>query len=75
MESSDLRETTNICDNEMLNAILAAILSMQPNKHIHFHTDIKRYCTQYIYQHDLTSLFCNLLENAMESAENIPDSL
>ena len=23
---------------------------------------------------DLTSLFCNLLENAVESAENIPDS-
>lgn len=74
MESSDLRETTNICDNEMLNAILCRYQRQCNDKHIHFHTDIRSGTVQYIYQHDLTSLFCNLLENAMESAENIPDS-
>ena len=74
MESSDLRGTTNICDNEMLNAILCRYQRQCNDKHIHFHTDIRSGTVQYIYQHDLTSLFCNLLENAMESAENIPDS-
>ena len=74
MESSDLREITNICDNEMLNAILCRYQRQCNDKHIHFHTDIRSGTVQYIYQHDLTSLFCNLLENAMESAENIPDS-
>ena len=74
MESSDLRETTNICDNEMLNAILCRYQRQCNDKHIHFHTDIRSGTVQYIYQHDLTSLFCNLVENAMESAENIPDS-
>ena len=74
MESSDLRATTNICDNEMLNAILCRYQRQCNDKHIHFHTDIRSGTVQYIYQHDLTSLFCNLLENAMESAENIPDS-
>ena len=74
MESSDLRETTNICDNEMLNAILCRYQRQCNDKHIHFHTDIRSGTVQYIYQHDLTSLFCNLLENAMESAENISDS-
>lgn len=74
IESSDLRETTNICDNEMLNAILCRYQRQCNDKHIHFHTDIRSGTVQYIYQHDLTSLFCNLLENAMESAENIPDS-
>lgn len=74
MEFSDLRETTNICDNEMLNAILCRYQRQCNDKHIHFHTDIRSGTVQYIYQHDLTSLFCNLLENAMESAENIPDS-
>ena len=74
MESSDLRETTNICDNEMLNAILCRYQRQCNDKHIHFHTDIRSGTVQYIYQHDLTSLFCNLLENAIESAENIPDS-
>ena len=74
MESSDLRGTTNICDNEMLNAILCRYQRQCNDKHIHFHTDIRSGTVQYIYQHDLTFLFCNLLENAMESAENIPDS-
>lgn len=74
IESSDLRENTNICDNEMLNAILCRYQRQCNDKHIHFHTDIRSGTVQYIYQHDLTSLFCNLLENAMESAENIPDS-
>ena len=74
MESSDLRGTTNICDNEMLNAILCRYQRQCNDKHIHFHTDIRSGTVQYIYQHDLTSRFCNLLENAMESAENIPDS-
>lgn len=74
MESSNLRGTTNICDNEMLNAILCRYQRQCNDKHIHFHTDIRSGTVQYIYQHDLTSLFCNLLENAMESAENIPDS-
>ena len=55
-----LRETTNICDNEMLNAILFAAISANARQHIHFHTDIRSGTVQYIYQHDLTSLFCNL---------------
>lgn len=41
MESSDLRETTNICDNEMLNAILCRYQRQCNDKHIHFHTDIR----------------------------------
>lgn len=46
---------------------------MQREAHC-FHTDIRSDTVQNIYQHDLTSLFCNLLDNALESADNIPDS-
>ncbi|MDE5777716.1 MAG: GHKL domain-containing protein [Lachnospiraceae bacterium] len=74
MESSDLKETAKICDNEMLNAILCRYQRQCRDKHIVFHTDIRSGAVQTIYQHDLTSLFCNLLDNAVESAENIPDS-
>ena len=49
MESSDLRETTNICDNEMLNAILCRYQRQCNDKHIHFHTDIRSGTVQYIY--------------------------
>lgn len=74
MESSDLKETSRICDNEMLNAILCRYQRQCNDKHIVFLTDIRSNAVKNIYQHDLTSLFCNLLDNAVESAENIPDS-
>ena len=74
MESSDLKETSKICDNEMLNAILCRYQRQCKDKHIIFHTDVRSGTVKNIYQHDLTSLFCNLLDNAVESADNIPDS-
>lgn len=74
MESSDLKETAKVCDNEMLNAILCPYQRQCNDKHIALHTDIRSGTVQNIYQHDLTSLFCNLLDNAVESAEKIPDS-
>ncbi|MDO4338401.1 MAG: GHKL domain-containing protein [Eubacteriales bacterium] len=74
MESSDLKETSKICDNEMLNAIFCRYQRQCNDKHIAFHTDIRSGTVKNIYQHDLTSLFCNLLDNAVESADNIPDS-
>lgn len=74
MDSSDLKESSKICDNEMLNAILCRYQRQCSDKHIIFHTDIRSSAVKNIYQHDLTSLFCNLLDNAVESATNIPDS-
>ena len=74
MESSDLKETARICDNEMLNAILCRYQRQCNDKHIAFHADVRSSTVQHIYQHDLTSLFCNLLDNALESAETIPES-
>lgn len=74
IESFDLKETAKICDNEMLNAILCRYQRQCNDKHIVFHTDIRSKTVQNIYQHDLTSLFCNLLDNAVEAAENVPDS-
>ena len=58
----------------MLNSILCRYQRHCNDKHIIFHTDIRSGTVQHIYPRDLTSLFCNLLENAVESAENIPDS-
>lgn len=74
MESSDLKENLRICDNEMLNVILCRYQRQCSDKHIIFHADVRSSAVQNIYQHDLTSLFCNLLDNAVESAANIPDS-
>lgn len=70
----DLRETARICDNAMLNAILNRCQRQCIEKGIGFHADIRKNLLRQMNQNDLTSLFCNLLDNAVEAAENIPDS-
>ena len=52
--------------HEMLNSILCRYQRHCNDKHIIFHTDIRSGTVQHIYPRDLTSLFCNLLENAVE---------
>lgn len=74
MRSSDLKESSKICDNEMLNAILYRYQRKCIEQHISFNADIRSNTTKFIAHHNLTSLFCNLLDNAIESALNIPDS-
>ncbi len=74
MQSSDLKEMSRLCDHEMLNAILARYRRQCAGKHIAFHADIRNDIMGFITDADLTSLFCNLLDNAVEAAEHIPDS-
>lgn len=73
MSSSNLKETSRICDHEMLNAILCRYQRQCNDHQISFHADIRSGSLGHIHQHDLTSLFCNLLDNALESAKNIPN--
>lgn len=74
MLSSDLKETAHLCDNEMLNAILCRYKRQCDLQKISFHADIRCGTMDFITDTDLTSLFCNLLDNAFESASGIPES-
>lgn len=74
MQSSDLKEVSRLCDHEMLNAILARYRRQCLDKHIDFHTDIRSGIVDFIADTDITSLFCNLLDNAIEAAGRSPDS-
>lgn len=74
MLSSDLRESSRLCDNDLLNSILCRYLRQCADSHIAFHTDIRKGTTDFIADNDITSLFCNLLDNAVEAAQNVPDS-
>lgn len=74
MQSSDLKEMSRLCDHEMLNAILARYGRQCLDRHIAFHTDIRSGIIDFIADTDITSLFCNLLDNAIEAAECVPDS-
>lgn len=72
--SSDLKETARLCDHDMLNSILCRYMYQCSSKGISFHADIRSGTTNFIADHDLTSIFCNLLDNALESAANLPNS-
>lgn len=74
MLSSGLKESSRLCDHEMLNSILCRYMRQCGDKGIAFHTDIRSETTDFIADHDLTSLFCNLLDNAVEAADHIPNS-
>lgn len=74
MLSSDLKETARLCDHEMLNVILCRYKRQYIDKHIAFHADIRCGTIDFLADTDLTSLFCNLLDNAFEAADGIPDS-
>lgn len=72
--SSDLKESSRLCDHEMLNSILCRYMQQCTDRHITFHADIRSGTTDFIADNDLTSLFCNLLDNAIAAASIIPDS-
>ena len=72
--SSDLKEASHLCEHELLNSILCRYLYQCSDKHISFYTDIRSGTTNFIADNDLTSLFCNLLDNALEAAIHLPDS-
>ena len=74
MLSSDLMESSRLCEHEMLNSILCRYMRQCTDKHISFHTDIRSETTDFIADNDITSLFCNLLDNAVEAAGHIPNS-
>lgn len=74
LDSSDLKESVRICDNEMLSAILSRYQRQCREKQIAFHTDIRSGTVRNLDPHDITSLFCNLLDNAVEATQSLPDA-
>ena len=74
LHSSGLSESVKLCDHDMLNSILCRYMRQCRDENIEFHTDIRSGTTDFIADNDLTSLFCNLLDNAMEAADHIPNS-
>lgn len=74
MLSSDLKESARLCSHELLNMILCKYKRQCDSSRISFHTDIRHGSIDFITDSDLTSLFCNLLDNAFEAACGIPEA-
>lgn len=70
LHSSELKGSMRMCDHEMLNAILTRYNRQCIDLHISFHVDIRNKTTSFISDEDLTALFCNLLDNAIDAAKN-----
>lgn len=74
IHSSDLQDSVHVCDNELLNSILCRYIQCCTEQMISFRTDIRSGSVDFLTEDDLTSLFSNLLENALEAAGNLPQS-
>lgn len=72
VHSSDLQTTAKMCDHELLNAILGRFSCQCRELNIAFHTDVRSGTVNFMDENHLTALFCNLLENSVEAAENYP---
>lgn len=72
--SSDLKEAARLCDHAFLNAILCRYKKQCLSLHISFLTDIRSGTVDFMADSDITSLFGNLLDNAVEACEGIPEA-
>lgn len=65
-----LQRKLKYCENLMLNVVLARYKELSDEKGIQFSADVRDVDMDFLAQNDITALFGNLLENAVESAEN-----
>lgn len=72
-ESSILKTSSRICSNDFLNAVLCRYASLCMEQDISFRTDIRKDAVDFMSENDMTSLFCNLLDNAMAAALSMPE--
>lgn len=73
VNSSSLRTSVRVSDNDMLNVILCRYINICRDKNIAMYTDIRSKCLNFMSDEDMTALFCNLLDNAMDAAYRIPE--
>lgn len=74
VQSSDLLNSVRVCDNNLLNTIIFRTRQQCRESGTDFITDIRAGCTDFLSEYDITALFSNLLDNAVEATKNIPDS-
>lgn len=74
IHSPNLQNSVRICDNALLNAILVRYIRNCEEKKIALRADIRKGLLEFLTYDELTALFCNLLDNAVEAASEIPNS-
>ena len=72
--SGSLKTSVRVCDHVLLNAILCRYRRQCKELEISFRTDIRSQTVNFLKDDELTSLFCNLMDNAIEASARIPDA-
>lgn len=70
LHSSALKQSLRVCDDDLMNAIMSRYQTICSEKNISFSIDIRSQTLCFLNQNDLTALFCNLMDNAIEAAEH-----
>lgn len=73
LASPALQPSVKICDSDLLNAILFRYIRVANEKKISLHADIRSNSLSFLSNDDLTTLFCNLLDNAMDAVLQTED--
>ncbi len=73
--SSDLKKRNRLSDNPLLNIILNQYQAICEEKHITFLADIRSEVLKFVTDNDLITIFCNLLDNAVEASWTIPNAI
>lgn len=66
--SEALKKSKRYCNIDILNIIISRYAEKCSNCNINFEADIRSNTLGYLPSEDYTSIFCNLLDNAIESA-------
>lgn len=68
ISSSDLQIASKTSDHELLNSILGRYFRQCQEQQISFRADIREKSIDFLSDKDITSLFCNLMDNAVTAA-------
>lgn len=68
LNSESLHVNRDVSDNPLLNAIANRYITECDNLGISMRTDIRTKVCEFMSDYDMTSLFCNLLDNSVEAA-------
>ena len=74
IETGALKPSPAVCDNELLNAIIAHYKMLFEKKNIKLNVDIRKNTVNTLSEHEITALFSNLLSNAYDSCSKYDDS-
>ena len=72
--SSNLKENVILGGSNLLNAIISRYLDTAAELNISFSTDIRSLNINQLSEANITSLFCNLLDNSVEAASKMDNS-